>query len=137
MTKTLIDHVTAIVAAHAGRNALAVDDLPGLIQTVHKALKKLDEPETEATAEKRKPAIAVGRSVTPEAIVCLECGFSAKMLKRHLRTGHGLSPEEYRTRWNLAGDYPLVAPLYSEERGKMAKAIGLGRAKNGKRKRKG
>ena len=104
-------------------------DLPAFIESVHRAMRGLTTTDRGTEVEKRKPAIAISRSVTPEAVICLECGLSAKMLKRHLRTSHSLSPEEYRARWNLAGDYPLIAPLYSEERGRMAKEIGLGQSR--------
>lgn len=105
---------------------MAVDELPGLIETVYASLAKLGQ-ETAAVEEKREPAVSVRASVKPDMLTCLECGAKMKMLKRHLGTDHGLTPAEYRIRWNLNSDYPMVAPDYAAKRAELAKKIGLGR----------
>jgi predicted transcriptional regulator len=115
-----------IVAAHAGNNAIAGTEVGALIQSVFDTLRRLatDEP---AVPVELTPAVPIKRSVTDDAIVCLECGKKLKMLKRHLMTDHGSTPEEYRARWGLKPDYPMVAPTYSAQRQALAKQIGLGR----------
>lgn len=114
-----------IVAAYVSNNAVATSDLPGLIQTVYDTLNRTGAP---AQAEvKQDPAVPVKRSVKNDAITCLECGKAQKMLKRHLATAHGLTPEEYRAKWNLPHDYPMTAPDYAETRRNLAMKIGLGR----------
>ena len=115
-----------IVAAHVGNNAVASTDLGGLIQSVFDTLRGLasDEP---AVSVELTPAVPIRRSVTDDHIVCLEDGKKLKMLKRHLMTDHGLTPEQYRVRWGLRPDYPMVAPTYSAQRQVLAKQIGLGR----------
>ncbi|MEM7178270.1 MAG: MucR family transcriptional regulator [Pseudomonadota bacterium] len=115
-----------IVAAHASNNAVPSGDLPGLIETVFGTLKKLNEPVQEPVVE-LKPAISVKRSVTDDYIICLEDGKKLKMLKRHLKTAYDMSPEEYRAKWGLPHDYPMVAPSYAAKRQELAKKIGLGR----------
>ncbi|MAQ84551.1 MucR family transcriptional regulator [Psychromarinibacter halotolerans] len=124
---------TEIVAAYAARNQMAQTDLPNLIQTVHSTLAGLagmapeveeEEPVAEAPLV---PAVPIDASVTQDAIICLEDGKSFKTLKRHLRTAYDMSPEEYRERWGLSKDYPMVAPSYSAKRAETAKKIGLGR----------
>lgn len=122
----LLDHVADIVAAHVSNNSVSANDLPALITSVHTALAALGQP-SEPIEEERRPAVSVRASVKPDAITCLECGAKMKMLKRHLRTDHGLTPAEYRTRWNLAADYPMVAPDYAAKRKELALRIGLGR----------
>lgn len=124
---------TEIVAAYAARNQMAQTDLPNLIQTVHSTLAGLagmapevEEEETVAEAP-LVPAVPIDASVTQDAIICLEDGKSFKTLKRHLRTAYDMSPEEYRERWGLSKDYPMVAPSYSAKRAETAKKIGLGR----------
>ena len=121
----LLKLTAEIVAAHAGNNAIAGSDLAALIQSVFDTLGRLaaDEP----AAAEMTPAVPIRRSVTDDYIVCLEDGKKLKMLKRHLMTDHGLTPEEYRARWSLKADYPIVAPNYSAQRQAMAKQIGLGR----------
>ena len=118
-----------IVASHVQNNSVAISDLPQLIKTVHDSLAGLtgDSP-----TEKPQPAVSVRRSVTPDYIVCLEDGRKLKMLKRHLRAVYGLSPEEYRAKWGLPADYPMVAPNYAKQRSAFAKQIGLGRKKGEK-----
>ena len=115
-----------IVAAHVGNNAVAGTEVGALIQSVFDTLRGLasDEP---AVPVELTPAVPIKRSVTDDAIVCLEDGKKLKMLKRHLMTDHGLTPEQYRARWGLKPDYPMVAPTYSAQRQALAKQIGLGR----------
>jgi len=126
MKETLITLTSDIVAAHVSNNDVAVTDLPGLITSVYTALANLGEaPVVEEV--KLQPAVAVRNSVKPDYIVCLEDGKKLKMLKRYLRTNYKLSPEEYRARWGLPADYPMVAPNYAETRRDLAKKIGLGR----------
>jgi predicted transcriptional regulator len=122
----LIALTTEIVSAHVSNNAVAVGELPVLIRTVHDALAALGaEP---AAAEQRPdPAVPVRHSVRPDHIVCLEDGKKLKMLKRHLMVHYGLTPDQYRRRWNLPADYPMVAPDYAERRRTLAHAIGLGK----------
>ena len=118
--------VVTIVTRYVAHQSVAPDELAGLIASVDKALRGLEEPVGPA-AEARMPAVPVRRSVQRDYVVCLECGLRGKMIRRHVQARHGLTPDEYRTRWNLAADHPLVAPAYSERRSSMAKQIGLGR----------
>lgn len=130
---TLITLTADIVAAHVSNNMVAVGDVPQLIENVHNALAKLHG--TPVEEEKPEPAVSVRSSIKPDYIICLEDGKKLKMLKRHLMTHYNLTPEEYRERWNLPADYPMVAPNYAEQRRQLAKKIGLGtKAKRGKRK---
>jgi predicted transcriptional regulator len=115
-----------IVAAHVGNNAVAGAEVAGLIQSVFDTLGRLASDETAVAAEST-PAVPIRRSVTDDHIVCLEDGKKLKMLKRHLMTDHGLTPEAYRAKWGLRPDYPMVAPNYSAQRQTLAKQIGLGR----------
>ncbi len=119
----LLELTAEIVAAQVSNNPIAVADLPGLIGTVHETLAAVDE----GLAAKGEPAVSVKRSVRPDYIVCLEDGEKYKMLRRHLRTAHDMTPDAYRERWGLARDYPVVAPKYAEVRSKLATKIGLGR----------
>jgi len=120
----LLEFTTEIVAAHSGNNTVAPDDLPKLIQDVYKTLSNLG---TQQPAKERpKPAVAVKKSIFPDFIVCLEDGKKLKMLKRHLKTAYNMTPEDYRERWGLAADYPMVAPNYAKHRSNLAKKIGLG-----------
>jgi predicted transcriptional regulator len=125
LNETLITLTADIVSAHVSNNSVAVNDLPTLIQNVHGALTglgtKLEEPET-----RPEPAVSVRSSIKPDYIVCLEDGKKLKMLKRHLMTHYQMTPDEYRTKWGLAADYPMVAPNYAEQRRDLAKKIGLG-----------
>ena len=121
-----------IVSAHVSNNAVAPDSLPSLIQEVYKTLAGVGkEP---AAAERPQPAIAVKKSVMPDHIVCLEDGKKLKMLKRHLRTSYNMTPEQYRERWGLGSDYPMVAPNYAKHRSSLAKKIGLGTKPRGGRR---
>jgi predicted transcriptional regulator len=115
-----------VVAAHVGNSAVAGTEVGALIQSVFDTLRGLATDE-QAVPVELTPAVPVRRSVTDEAIVCLECGKKLKMLKRHLATDHGLEPEAYRAKWGLRPDYPMVAPNYSAQRQALAKQIGLGR----------
>lgn len=123
-----------IVASHVANNTVAVQDLPQLIQQVYAALAAVGA--TAGAAGRPTPAVPPRRSVTPDYIVCLEDGKKLKMLKRHLMTRYGLTPEEYRERWGLPGDYPMVAPNYAKQRSALAKKIGLGTIRKRKSRRK-
>ena len=123
----LIDLGADIVCAYVSHNALSVTDLPRLIADVHNALKGLKSNAVVEIVEELKPAVPVRKSVAPDYIICLEDGKKFKSLKRHLRTHYNLSPEEYRDKWSLAADYPMVAPNYSATRSRLAKDNGLGR----------
>ena len=120
----LLEFTTEIVAAHSGNNPVLPDDLPKMIEDVYRTLSALGA--TETSPERPKPAVAVKKSVFPDYIVCLEDGKKLKMLKRHLKTAYNMSPEEYRERWGLSADYPMVAPSYAKHRSNLAKKIGLG-----------
>ena len=127
-SKELIAWTADIVASHVQNNSVAISDLPQLIKTVHESLSGLSG---ESTAEKPQPAVSVRRSVTPDYIVCLEDGRKLKMLKRHLATAYGMTPEDYREKWGLPADYPMVAPNYAKQRSSLAKKIGLGKRRDG------
>jgi predicted transcriptional regulator len=120
---------TKIVASFTRRNHLAADQLGPLILVVHQALSGVGKLATAVVQQ--IPAVSIRRSVTPNAVVCLDCGHHAKMLRRHLTNAHGLTVTEYRERWNLPSDHPMVAPVYSEQRSAMAKMAGLGRGGRG------
>jgi len=124
--ETLLALVSDIVSAHVGNNTVPSAELPGLIAKVYGALASLGEP-AEQIEERPVPAVSVRASVKPDFIICLEDGKKMKMLKRHLMTDHGMTPDQYRERWNLAPDYPMAAPSYSVRRRDIAKQIGLGR----------
>lgn len=135
LNETLITLTSDIVAAHVSNNSVSVEDVPSLISNVYGALAGLGEsaPVEEARPE---PAVSVRSSVKPDYIVCLEDGKKLKMLKRHLMTHYNMTPDEYRQRWNLPADYPMVAPNYAEKRRELAKKIGLGRKPGARRPRK-
>jgi len=116
-----------VVAAYVGKNPVPAGQLPELINTVYGSLSSLEGGAPEAKSEAPKPAIAVKKSVTPDYIICLEDGKKLKMLKRHLRTTYNMTPDEYRVKWGLPPDYPMVAPNYAAQRSDFAKKIGLGR----------
>ena len=124
---------TDIVSSHVSNNTVAVTDLPSLIQQVYSALSGLGNAPA-GSASRPHPAVPIKKSVLPEYIVCLEDGKKLKMLKRHLKTRYNMSPEEYRERWGLSSDYPMVAPAYAQQRSDLAKKIGLG-TKRGKKRR--
>jgi predicted transcriptional regulator len=121
----ILSLTTSIVAAHVSNHSVPVTDLPQLIRDVYQTLSTVDSA-AEREAERPTPAVPVKKSVTPDHIVCLEDGKKLKMLKRHLKTAYNMTPEEYRERWGLAPDYPMVAPNYAKQRSKLAKQIGLG-----------
>ena len=125
MQETWITLTADIVAAHVSNNSVAVSDLPALIANVHNALAGLGSPVAEPEV-KQDPAVSVRASIKPDYIVCLEDGKKLKMLKRHLMTHYQMTPEQYRAKWNLPADYPMVAPNYAEQRRTLAKKIGLG-----------
>lgn len=135
MKETLITLTSDIVAAHVSNNDVTVDDVPNLITSVFSALSSLGSDEVAAEV-RPDPAVSVRSSVKRDHIVCLDCGKKMKMLKRHLNTEHGMSPDDYRARWDLGPEYPLVAPNYSATRRDLAKEIGLGRKPGQKRGRK-
>ena len=116
-----------IVASFVGYNTAAVGDLPALIASVHESLSLVGRPEAAKAAEPLVPAVPIKKSITADYLVCLEDGRKFKTLKRHLRTRFNMTPEEYRRRWELPGDYPMVAPGYAERRSALAKSYGLGR----------
>ncbi|MBQ1498436.1 MAG: MucR family transcriptional regulator [Sphingomonas sp.] len=123
--ETLVTLTADIVAAHVSNNSVSVSDLPTLIQNVHGALSGLGRVAAEPEV-KQEPAVSIRASVKPDYIVCLEDGKKLKMLKRHLMTHYQMTPEQYRAKWNLPADYPMVAPNYAEQRRSLAKKIGLG-----------
>ncbi len=125
LQETLITLTADIVAAHVSNNSVAVSDLPVLIANVHGALTGLGG-QAPAETIKQEPAVSVRSSIKPDFIVCLEDGKKLKMLKRHLMTHYQMTPEQYRAKWNLPADYPMVAPNYAEQRRTLAKKIGLG-----------
>ena len=117
-----------IVAAFVSNNPVPADGLPGVIQSVYRSVTALSRGEPD-TAERPKPAVPISRSVTDDHIICLEDGRKLKMLKRYLRSHYDMSPEEYRQRWGLPSDYPMVAPSYAARRSRFAKEIGLGKSR--------
>lgn len=127
----LVEMTAEIVAAYVSANQVTPQDLPGLIRTVHSALGGLNLAAPSGGDAAQEPAIAVKKSVTPDYIICLEDGKKFKSLKRHLRTRYNMSPEEYRAKWSLPHDYPMVAPNYAKERSNLAKRMGLGQARKG------
>lgn len=129
---TLIELTADIVSAYVSNNAVPVNDLSGLIGDVFKALEDTSKPVAEEIVEAPKPAVSVKKSITPDYIICLEDGKKFKSLKRHLRTHYNLSPEEYREKWGLPADYPMVAPSYAEARSNLAKKMGLGQQRRRK-----
>ncbi|HEX3678002.1 MAG TPA: MucR family transcriptional regulator [Sphingomicrobium sp.] len=122
---TLLTLTADIVAAHVSNNSVAVNDLPNLIQNVHAALSGISQ-RSSAPEPKPEPKVSIRSSVKPDYIVCLEDGKKLKMLKRHLMTHYNMTPDQYRQKWGLSPDYPMVAPNYAEQRRTLAKSIGLG-----------
>lgn len=127
LQETLITLTADIVAAHVSNNSVAVSDLPLIINSVHTALAGLGGSAPAPEPVKQEPAVSVRSSIKPDYIVCLEDGKKLKMLKRHLMTHYQMTPDDYRAKWGLAADYPMVAPNYAETRRALAKKIGLGR----------
>ena len=134
-SSTYIEIAADIVSAYVSNNSVPPGDLPGLISQVHLALARVGNGAAEASAEAPKPAIAIKKSVTPDYIICLEDGKKFKSLKRHLRTQYNLTPEQYREKWGLAPDYPMVAPNYAKARSDLAKEMGLGQQRRKRRAR--
>jgi predicted transcriptional regulator len=131
-TNDLLALTTEIVAAHVSNNTVAVSDLPQLINQVYQSLQNIGGAAAPVQPDRPQPAVNPKKSVTPDYIICLEDGKKLKMLKRHLKTAYNMSPEEYRERWSLPADYPMVAPNYAKQRSRLAKEIGLGtRARKG------
>lgn len=126
---TIVQLTAEIVSAYVSNNSVRREDLAGLIGDVHAALRQAPSG-TEAAPEPQEPAVPVRRSVSSDYIVCLEDGKKFKSLKRHLRTDHDMSPEEYRAKWNLRSDYPMVAPSYAKARSELARSMGLGQKRN-------
>mgnify|MGYP003670640108 CR=1 FL=1 len=121
-----------IVASHVSNNGVPVSELPQLIQQVYGTLAALGQDQAPAP-ERPQPAVSIRKSITPDYIICLEDGKKLKMLKRHLKTAYNMTPEQYRERWGLAPDYPMVAPRYAEQRRELAKKIGLGTSRSRRR----
>lgn len=124
-TVELLELTTEIVSAHVGNNSVAIGDLPNVIQEVYKALASVGRDQ--GAPERPRPAVPIKKSVSADYIICLEDGKELKMLKRHLKTAYNMTPEDYRERWQLPADYPMVAPNYAKHRSALAKKIGLGR----------
>ena len=122
----VIEMTADIVAAYVGANSVAAGDLPSLIQSVHRALSGVAAGSDVAEAAPKEPAVPLKKSITPDYLICLEDGRKFKSLKRHLRTKYNMSPEDYRAKWGLAKDYPMVAPNYAKARSELAKQMGLG-----------
>ena len=132
--KGFVDLTAHIVSAYVSHNTTPASEIPALIGQVHAALVRISGSHLEpSAAETAKPAVSVKKSVTPDYIVCLEDGKKFKSLKRHLRTQYGMSPEQYREKWNLPPDYPMVAPNYAEARSQLAKKMGLGQQRRKRR----
>ena len=129
----LLGLTAEIVAAHVSNNSVALADLPNLIQDVYRTLASVGMPVAKPQPERPQPAVPVKKSITPEYLICLEDGKKLKMLKRHLKTAYNLTPEQYRERWGLSADYPMVAPNYAKHRSSLAKKIWLGNGPRGGR----
>ena len=125
----LLAFTTEIVSSYFSNNTVAQNEISGVIEQVHKALYNLHS-EPGLSVDRPQPAVPIKRSVTPDYLICLEDGKKLKMLKRHLKTAYDMSPEDYRERWGLPSDYPMVAPNYAKKRSKLAKDIGLGTNKS-------
>lgn len=125
-SEKLIGLVADIVSAYVSNNSVPAAELPTLIATTHAAISGLGAPSMPAAEERPTPAVSIKKSITPEFLICLEDGKKFKSLKRHLRTAYNMSPDDYRARWGLPTDYPMVAPSYAEARSSLAKKMGLG-----------
>jgi len=130
--KGFVDLTASIVSAYVSHNTTAASEIPALIGHVHAALVRISGAHPEPVAEAAKPAVSVKKSVTPDYIVCLEDGKKFKSLKRHLRAQYNMTPEQYREKWNLPPDYPMVAPNYAVARSRLAKQMGLGQQRTGR-----
>jgi len=129
-----IELTADIVSAYVSNNSVQAGDIPSLINQVHSALMRVSTGQSDAPTEPLKPAVPVKKSITPEYIVCLEDGKKFKSLKRHLRTQYNMTPEQYRDKWNLPTDYPMVAPNYAAARSQLAKQMGLGQQRRRRNK---
>lgn len=127
----LLGLTAEIVSAHVSNNPVSISDLPALIQEVYRTLSGVGQP-VAAPVEKPQPAVPIKKSITPEYLICLEDGRKLKMLKRHLKTAFNLTPDQYREKWGLGADYPMVAPNYTKHRSSLAKRIGLGTKPRGR-----
>ena len=136
LNETLVTLTSDIVAAHVSNNDVPVGELASLISSVYGALAGLGQAASVVEEAPPKPAVSIRSSVKPDRITCLDCGMELKMLKRHLMTHHSMAPDQYRSRWSLGSDYPLVAPEYAQKRRELAKKIGLGRKAGARRGRK-
>ncbi|MGO4872041.1 MAG: MucR family transcriptional regulator [Roseiarcus sp.] len=132
--RSAIELMTEIAAAYVSKNSVRSADLPALVSAIHDALQRLLTGAVPAEPEKLTPAAPIKKSVTPEYIICLEDGRKFRSLKRHLRTAYNLSPEEYRAKWGLPNDYPMVAPAYAKARSALAVKMGLGQKRRKPRK---
>ena len=132
----LLEMTAEVVAAYLSRNAMPVDQLPTLINTVHATLSNLGV-EQQPQPEPLTPAVSIRKSITDDYLICLEDGKKLKMLKRHLMTAYGMTPEEYRAKWGLPADYPMTAPTYSEKRSNLAKKNELGKGGGRRKSKKG
>lgn len=128
----LVELTSDIVSAYVSNHVVPMSDLGSLIADVHAALFSSSIPPAEVAAEKQKPAISVRKSLQDDQLTCLECGLSFKSLKRHLMTSHSLQPDEYREKWELSSEYPMVAPAYADARSRLAKESGLGQRRRQK-----
>ena len=126
----VVDLTSEIICSYVANNLVSADDLPRLIGEIHSTLVTISNPQQSLNQEPQKPAVSVKRSITPDYLICLEDGQKFKSLKRHLRSKYNLSPEEYRSKWQLPSDYPMVAPNYAAERSKLAMKMGLGQKKS-------
>jgi len=131
-----IDLAADIVSAYVSRNSVPIAELPALIQSIHTALSNTAQGKPESPKEELVPALSIKKSITPDYLICLEDGKRFKSLKRHLRTHYNLTPEQYRARWSLPVDYPMVAPNYARARSDMAKSMGLGQRAAGRKRAK-
>jgi predicted transcriptional regulator len=132
----IIEMTADIVSAYVGNNSVSATELPSLIQSIHRALSSVTVAAEPVAAAPQEPAVSVKRSIQPDFLICLEDGRKFKSLKRHLRTKYNLSPEDYRAKWNLPRDYPMVAPNYAKARSDLAKQMGLGQGGRQGRKRR-
>lgn len=129
-----LNSVVEIISAYVTKNPVPASEVPSLIQSVHRSLTSLGQKDDIQKDEPKAPAVSVKKSISADYIICLEDGLKFKSLKRHLRTKYGMSPEEYREKWKLPADYPMVAPAYAEARSNLAKKMGLGTDRTGGRK---
>lgn len=123
----LLGLTSEIVSSYLSANTIPAAEIPSLIERVYKTLLNVDAPAGSVSADRPAPSVSIKKSVTPDYIICLEDGKKLKMLKRHIKSAYGMTPDQYRERWGLAPDYPMVAPNYAEKRSRLAKNIGLGK----------